>query len=492
MNRIFPILLIATICHAKDVAFLWIPPKEVDFSAFSSSIPASFRLTIACQPNECRPIEDLILKGNFEQAAAPTGLPFASILYFPSSINIDYFKTIDDNPYMFALLINNSRKQETPTPIYGFLTPYGDLNVSQLSLYKTLGYSWAAAGKHRQKQGCVFDYNGIKIPSFEVYYSTQQVFSSSCPFFIIDDSVYSVDYSTQIFFSILAEKDLNFINVSQAVALSTATSINDSEISFYPWVGYKDYLSQENMYAYIKTLSLVKKDISNFINSNPKYEKQLLEQYIEAERLIKDLKNSADVSQVEQEASSALTAIYQLMGKQAPDFVYRPFFEKKEEKNYKVSQKENSIFFSAIDPNLSIYEFSVVKQPKGLSFTLKTTTSSTIEELAIYLDINSTVAAGNNSLLNRVKEKLYTKNAWDYALTFEKDSVTLYSYSFYYLKKLRTYMLKRINGELQFLIPSQDIPQNFEKWKYAVINSSNGLIIDGIYREMDNGVIYPL
>ncbi len=493
MKVFFTLLLIASLSHAKDAAFLWLPPREADFSVFSSSLPASFRLTIACEPEKCRPIEKLISGGNFEQAAVPPGLPFVSISYFPSSVDIDYFKTMNDNPYIFASLINEVKKQlEAAGPVYGFLTPYGDLNISELSLYKALGYSWAAAAGHREKNDCVFDYQGLKIPSFEVYSSTQQVFSSSCPFFIIDDSAYSADYSSQTILSLLSSQDLNLLTVSGAIALSTAAALSDTDISFYPWVGYKDYLSQENMYAYLKTLSLVKKDISVFINSNPKKEKELLGQYLEAEKLIKDLKNCSDISQLEEEASSALAAVYQLMGRPAPDFVYKPFFEKKEEKNYDISQKENSIIFSALNPALSISEFSVSRQDKGLLFSLKASTSSRIEDLAVYLDINSAVGAGNVSLLNSVKAKLYVKNAWDYALAFEKDSVILYSYSFYSLKKIKTYRLNRNNGEMQFLIPKGDIPQNFEKWKYAVINSSNGTIIDGIYKELDKGFVYPV
>lgn len=493
MKIFIPFLFLASFGYAKDVAFLWLPAKEADFSFLTSSMPAKARLTIACSTNKCAGLQKEISSGSLEQAAMPVGMSFVSLLYFPSSVEIDYIKNLNDNPYLFASLTNGIKKElEKIGPVYGFLTPYGDLNLSEISLYKALGYSWAAAGKHREKQSCVFDSQGLKLPSFEIYSSTQQVFDSTCPFFIIDDSAYSLDSSSQTLLSLFSNKELNFLTVNQALSLSSSTSLSDSELYFYPWIGYKDYLNVKELYAYLKTLSLLKTDISVFLNSNPKKEKELMEQYLEAESLIIDLRNGKDISQAEEKACAILTSIYQLMGKPAPDFAYKPFFEKKEDKNYEVSYRENAILFSALNPGLSISEFSVSKGEKGLLFNLKASTQSRIEDLAIYLDINSAVGAGNTSLLNSVKEKIYVKNAWDYALVFEKDKLTLYGYSFYSLKKLKTYPLKRTAGEWQAYIPNGELPQNFEKWKYIVLNSSKGIIIDGIYKDLDKGFIYPL
>ncbi|MEW5950615.1 MAG: hypothetical protein GX447_05530 [Elusimicrobia bacterium] len=478
--------------NAKDAAFLWLPPQKPDFSVLTSSMPQKAKLTVACEIEKCADLSKYVQKDKIELSAAPKNMSFVSLIYFPSSIDIDFLKTINDNPSFFALTAADLKKEaEQYYSPSGFVSPYGDLNLSQISLYKALGYSWAAAGANRQKENCLFDYGGFKIPVFEILTSTQQVFLSSCPFFAINDSFYETDYSSSTMEALFSAQDINMLTVSQAIAVSTPDALTENELSFYPWVGYKDYLNSEQLYPYIKTLSLLKNDITLFLNSAPKKEKELLSQYFEAEKLISDIRNGKDISQAEEEASEIIISAYQIMGKSAPDFAYKPFFAKKENKNYEMTVKNKEISFYALNPQLSISEFSVGETEKGLSFVIKSSTQSEIKDLGIYIDINSATGAGNVSLLNSVKNKLYVKNAWDYALIAEKDKIHLYGYSFYSLKKLKTYPLKKDGGNRLFFIPSSDMPQNFEKWKYAVINSYSGNIIDGIYKDIQDGFIYP-
>lgn len=486
---LFLFLFLSQFLYARDLALLWLPPPGFDPSGIT---PAGISVAVDCSLSTSS-LKSLSQSGNEIVSILP-GRPFSSLLYFPSSVNLNYINTLTDSPYFFASLLNAEKSacSDKSAPQGGFVSLYGDISAVQISLFKAMGYSWSPAGDHSQKSECVFDYDGYKIPVFNVFSSTWQVMNSTCPFFLIDDTPYAAA-STETLSMLAANPDFRLISVKSAIEISTPSVLAKEDISFYPWLGYKEYLNKEELYPYIGVLASVKNDIVVFLNSSPRKEKELLAKYLEAEKLIDDIRKSDDPSQKEEEAVEALSQIYQSMSRPVPAFVYKPFFKKTETAGYLSVSTDNAIIFTSQNPSYAIREFSVSRQEDGkLLFTIRKSTSASIMDIGIYIDINSAVGAGNLSLLNSVREKLYVKNAWDYAIEIRNGRASLYSYSFYSINKVKTYMISSQSGDFSFKTAPGDLPQNFEKWKYVLINSSNGKIIDGIYKDIDSGSIYPI
>ncbi|GAB4028962.1 MAG: hypothetical protein Fur0012_02480 [Elusimicrobiota bacterium] len=482
-------LLLSQLIYARDIALLWLPPAGFDPAGIT---PAGISVAVDCSLSTSS-IKSLSQSGNEVVSILP-GRPFSSILYFPSSVNLNYINSLTDSPYFFASLLNAEKASciNKSVPQGGFVSLYGDISATQISLFKAMGYLWSPAGDHKQKSECVFEYDGYKIPVFSVFSSTWQVMNSTCPFFLIDDTAYAT-VSTETLNMLASNPDFRLISVKSAIEISTPSAISKEEISFYPWIGYKEYLNKEELYPYIAALATAKSDIVVFSNSAPKKEKELLGKYMEAEGLIAEIRKTDDLSQKEEEAVEKLSQIYQSMSRPIPGFVYKPFFKKTETAGYLSVSTDNAIIFISQNPLYAVSEFSVSKQEKGgLLFTIRKSTSASLMDIAIYIDINSAVGAGNLSLLNAVREKLYVKNAWDYAIEIRNGRASLYSYSFYSMNKLKTYMISSQSDGFSFKTAPGDLPQNFEKWKYVLINSLNGKIIDGIYRDIDSGSIYPI
>lgn len=484
------LFLLSANLFARDIAILWVPPAKYNLDkVYISSMTVASDCSILSSTGSNISLKNEIVFSMPER-------DFVSILYFPSSVRIDYINSIQDNPYFFALKLNRERKicQEKNISQSAIVSLYGDLSNLQISLFKSLGYAWAAVGENTQKSDCVYDYEGFKMPAFTLFSSTWQVINSTCPFFVVDDSM-SNTISTDTLSKIASLPDVNLITVQQAIILSTPTALSKDELSFYPWMRYGEYLNREEIYPYLSALSSARNDIVTFLNSHPAKENELMNAYSEAENIIYELRLAKDeeIDQIEEESVEKLSHIYQTMSKPVPAFVYKPFLRQNKEVSYSIYTDTNSLTFSSTDIYKSVKEFSISKNERGgLVFSIKKSTIAEIGDIAIYIDINSATGAGNTSILNGVKEKLYVKNAWDYAIELVDKKAFLYRYSFMSMSKIKSFKIVSDNDTLTFSTASGDMPQNFEKWKYVLINSKDGKIIDGVYKEINSGSIYPL
>ncbi len=489
LSAIF-LFLLSTNILAKNATILWIPPAKLNLDEIEIS---SIAVTADCSISSST-ISNISSKN--EIIFSMPERDFVSVLYFPTSVKIDYINAMQDDPYFFALKLNRERKlcEEKNISQSAIVSLYGDLSDLQISLFKSLGYKWAPVGEHIQKNDCVYDYEGFKMPVFTLFSSTWQVINSTCPFFVVDDSI-SNTISTEALTAIYSSPEINLITARQAIELSTPSALSKEELSFYPWIRYSEYLNREEIYMYLSALSSVRKDIVVFLNSHPDKENEIMNAYSEAKSIIHKLQMAKDeeIEGIEEETIEKLSYIYQSMSRPVPAFVYKPFLRQNKEISYSIHQNTNSLIFSSTDIYKSIREFSISRNEKGgLIFSIRKSTISTIGDIAIYIDINSATGAGNTSILNGVKEKLYVKNAWDYAIELKDGKAFLYRYSFLSMSKIRHIKILSNNDTLTFQTTFGDLPQNFEKWKYILINSKDGKIIDGIYKEINSGSLYPL
>ena len=484
--------------NARDISILYLPQNQDEIEKFCDYFSsADIKINIALQKKFelTEKINNLVKENKINILMTLENYPYVSLIYYPSYSDNKFLKELNDSFYFlsYRLYYEKDVFDKKFKNNGGIFLPYGDLNINEIKMLKSLNYKWSPVYSSEYKN-TVLDFEGYKLIPFKLYVSSFDVLNSSDTFYMIDNSINSSTEVLNSLYDLSRSTDLNFKLADEFISVSTPVEIS-SFTAFAPYLKYEDYLQKEEQYILIKRLSNLKKDISMYLDLNGnKNQIEIMEKYIDLEKDIFEIsKTSENISDLEIEISNNLVELYRMMNMQVPQFAYNPFTKSTTNTYYKFESSTDSLSLINSDMEKAISTFSVTDNASVLSFDLIFSTAQSVNfDIAIYIDINSIMSSGNNNFLKDLKEKIEPKSAWEYAIVLDKDYAYLYRYAYYNLIKVKQARLKKEGNKISFDIDRSTLSGNFLKWKYIVILSKDGKIIDGTYREInENGIVYP-
>jgi len=396
-------------------------------------------------------------------------IPLAAI-FFPSKISFLKNK-LNDMPEVFNLVFDKYYERFKYRKCIFFYP--GILNNEILNYLKNKNYAWVGVLKNLSNVD-VYNFDSTKVVSFEKILSTNTIYTSSSSFFILDNDI-STNTAISILKSILPNKDINFVRVSEnfnfknsTISFSTSTFEMDTSFNF-------SCDKQKNYFIYLSKLVSDFSKVDNIVNIMEDY--LILLDYFP---IVCSTDNVDDIRNI-------TTYIYQILGLEVPDYVYDDFLNKNIISGYTRILKDNSIFYIPDMDDKPVFSVSLLDD--NLYFNIEKSTS--IKEFYIYIDINKISRVGVEKSLTG-DFSFHPDFAWEYALAFKNGKLSLYKIIGRDYKKIKDLNISKKESSFSFSLNTSNMPGNFLNWDYILTYYTDDGKKDGIYFIVSDKFLKPV
>ncbi|MGC9070958.1 MAG: hypothetical protein ACP5IO_06590 [Elusimicrobiales bacterium] len=327
-------------------------------------------------------------------------------------------------------------------------------------------FSWISGGISKENEDSfVYASSQTKVVVFKIVNSTEQFISSisSSTFFLLDERS-GVDI-----YSLFITAISSGYGIKSVGYLIENSVFPNSDSSFECYTRFLNP-SKKN---YLSYLNRVAEDILLQSDEN---NDQVFSYFCDLISYYNDLTPSDEFYNRVRDVTSA---IYALMSKNVPYFVYTDFLDE-DIRRFSVERAKDYIRY--LSDSVS---FEVRRDGDKAVFVVSSSTSLA-QNIQVYADINKRAGQGNRSIIS-TSYKMDDRNAWEYSFIISKESVLFYSATLHDYQIVKRLSLNRRDNEVSFSIPFSEIKGDPFSWSYTLIIPSQ--TISGIFRKLSTSII---